>query len=29
VKPVAEAELHTYIDGALSEGARAEIVSIE
>src|SRR5207247_6246257 len=25
VKPVAEAELHTYIDGALSEGARAEI----
>ena len=25
MKPVAEAELHTYIDGALSEGARAEI----
>src|SRR5256714_1275880 len=25
VKPLAEAELHTYIDGALSEGARAEI----
>jgi anti-sigma factor RsiW len=25
VKPVNEAELHTYIDGALSEGARAEV----
>lgn len=25
MKPVTEAELHTYIDGALSEGARAEI----
>jgi anti-sigma factor RsiW len=25
VKPVTEAELHTYIDGALSEGARAEV----
>ena len=25
MKPLAEAELHTYIDGALSEGARAEI----
>jgi len=25
VKPLAEAELHTYIDGALSESARAEI----
>ena len=27
MKPVTEAELHTYIDGALSEGARAEIES--
>ena len=25
MKPVNEAELHTYIDGALSEGARAEV----
>ena len=25
MKPVTEAELHTYIDGALSEGARAEV----
>ena len=25
MKPLVEAELHTYIDGALSEGARAEI----
>jgi len=25
VKPLAEAQLHTYIDGALSESARAEI----
>ena len=25
MKPVAEAELHTYVDGALSESARAEI----
>lgn len=25
MKPVAEAELHTYVDGALTEGARAEV----
>src|SRR6266702_4110013 len=25
VKPVSEAELHAYVDGALSEGARAEV----